>query len=236
MIFNVETNGLDPPAFGNHSCWYLLHQISQPFLRGDDGTVFQSQPSEIFTLPSCQGLNLTLGGAEVMEEAHVWYGSYGFKYPPNGKIGQYLANAVFFFPHLVHPIVHYPICQNQLGIFFVIPVIGVTGNTPPFRGFGLWNPERWLICPVLRGVRLGCWKIEKEHTASLVLRLGPRFCSVFIFIFALSGTASVAVCGFWLPVWLPKAFVPFGLVLSQCGSCSFLVSLPQNDMLLFSFF
>jgi hypothetical protein len=179
---------------------------------------------------------LTLGGAEVMEEAHVWYGSYGFKYPPNGKIGQYLANAVFFFPHLVHPIVHYPFCQNQLGIFFVIPVIGVTGNTPPFRGFGLWNPERWLICPVLRGVRLGCWKIEKEHTASLVLRLGPRFCSVFIFIFALSGTASVAVCGFWLPVWLPKAFVPFGLVLSQCGSCSFLVSLPQNDMLLFSFF
>ena len=71
----------------------------------------------------------------------------------------------FFFPHLVHPIVHYPICQNQLGIFCVIPVIGVTGNTPPFRGFGLWNPERWLICPVLRGARLGRWKIrERAHS------------------------------------------------------------------------
>ena len=149
-----------------------------------------------------------------MEEAHVWYGSYGFKYPPNGKIGQYLANAVFFFPHLVHPIVHYPICQNQLGIFFVIPVRGVTGNTPPFRGFGLWNPERWLICPVLRGVRLGCWKIEKEHTASLVLRLGPRFCSVFSF----------SPCRELL-LWPSVAFgFPFGYQKLLCLSVWFLAS------------
>ena len=36
-------------------------------LRGYEGPVFaESQPSEIFALPSCQGLNLTLGHDHVM--------------------------------------------------------------------------------------------------------------------------------------------------------------------------
>jgi len=50
--------------------WSVGHRRLQR-AAGDDGTVFQSQPSEIFTLPSCQGLNLML---EDRERAHSFIG------------------------------------------------------------------------------------------------------------------------------------------------------------------
>jgi len=52
--------------------WSVGHRrLQRAKSAGDDGTVFQSQPSEIFTLPSCQGLNLML---EDRERAHSFIG------------------------------------------------------------------------------------------------------------------------------------------------------------------
>ena len=107
----------------------LIPAASNPtaVLQGDDGTVFlQSQPSQIFTLRSCQGLNLTLGaevtGKPKYIDPFVWYGNH-FRHPPSGKIGQYWANGLVF--HLVHPRI-LPHLPKPFQSFFIIPVIGVT--------------------------------------------------------------------------------------------------------------